>query len=202
MVEVESRLADQAAEPLVEDTSREVYFEIRSLNQDTTSRILLALIAVCGFGVLMLLALVLAAATTRALGINLPGVTAVGEFLGSSFMGLGLTIIFVVTGLVSYFILRRRVLGNPMLYTNAGCPQCWEKELVRVRRHKADRMIAHLGIPVRRYRCRNCDWAGLRVGGQSPSALTIPETPSDDNYWGSDEILGGRQHETAAGEKL
>jgi hypothetical protein len=134
-------------------------------------------------------------------GLNLPFVTAIEGFLGRNSMGLVLLIILIITGLVSYFVLRRRVLGNPMLYSDAGCPQCWEDELIRVRRQKSDRFIARIGIPVRRYNCRNCDWAGLRLGGRLPAAETKLEVSSIDySIIEEDEILGLGQEITTTGE--
>lgn len=186
MVETESRVTDQLAESLIEDTSEDKNLTIRTLNQDTTSRILLAVIAICGFGVLLLLALALAA--------TLMGVT------GGGSVGLVLAIILAIIALVSYFILRHRVRENSMLYSDAGCPQCWEYELVRVRRHKPDRVIAYLGIPVRRYKCRNCDWGGLRLGDHPPGTEITTEAAPVDVFWGSDDILGVQPGETAARE--
>lgn len=197
MVELESRMSEQSAESAIENASGNSNLKNRTLKQDATSRILLTVIAICGFGVLLLLALALAAAMQGVLGSNLPGATPVGKPIGSGSVALVLTIILVITALVSYFILRRRVLENSMLYTDAGCPQCWENELVRVRRHKPDRVIARFGIPVRRYKCRNCDWAGLRLGGQPPGTEIKTEAAPADIFWGSDDMLGVQQGESA-----
>jgi hypothetical protein len=87
-----------------------------------------------------------------------------------------------------------------MLHPKSGCPQCWENELVRIRRHKLDRMIAHLGIPVQRYSCRNCHWKGLRVAGQPPDAVINSEDPVVDYLLQGDEILGVNQNKTATDE--
>jgi hypothetical protein len=133
-------------------------------------------------------------------GLDLPGVTTVEAFLGGNSLGLILLLVFVAAALVSYFILRRRVLDNPMLYSDAGCPQCWEDELIRVKRQKSDRLIAHIGIPVRRYNCRNCDWAGLRLGGRPPVPEMKLEVSSIDYFIKEDEILGHGQELTTTGE--
>jgi hypothetical protein len=182
MVEIESLETDMIGESLIKNSTRSNDLKAQSFEEDKTSRNLMMVIAICGFGIGLLLALALIAVIQEVFGLNLPVITAVETFLGSNSMGLVLLIVFAITALVSYFVLRRRVLGNPMLYSDAGCPQCWENELIRVRRQKSDRLIAHIGIPVRRYNCRNCDWAGLRLGGSLPVAETKTEDTSIDYF--------------------
>lgn len=70
---------------------------------------------------------------------------------------LGLWIIYLL-------IKRSRLVNNEHLWVDAGCPQCQERELIRVTRERSDRFYNLLGIPVYRYACRNCTWRGLRIG--------------------------------------
>jgi hypothetical protein len=200
MVEIESLEADLIAESPIKNLGRNENLKAQSLKADKVARILLTVIAICGLGVLLLPALALTAVLQEVFKLDLPIVTAVEAFLGGNSLGLILLVIFVVTALVSYVVLRRRVLDNPMLYSDAGCPQCWEDELIRVRRQKSDRLIARIGIPVRRYNCRNCDWAGLRLGGRPPAAEINLEVSSIDYFIEEDEILGLGQEITTAGE--
>jgi hypothetical protein len=198
MVEIESHALDQSVEYLVEENFGNKNLA-RTLKQDSISRILLAMIRGCGFGLVLIIILALAAALTRVLGINMPGLITAGEFLGRTSLGLVLSMILLIVAFTAYIFLRRRTLNNPMLYAEAGCPQCWENELVRVRRHKPDRLISRMGIPVHRYTCRNCDWQGLRVGGQSPHFEMKTEV---DLFWDEDEIFSVRQDETAVNENM
>lgn len=66
---------------------------------------------------------------------------------------------------VAYLLIKRsRLVNNQHLWVDAGCPQCQERELIRVSRERSDRFYNLLGIPVFRYACRNCTWRGLRIG--------------------------------------
>ncbi len=66
---------------------------------------------------------------------------------------------------VAYLLIKRlRLVNNEHLWVDAGCPQCQERELIRVSRERSDRFYNLLGIPVFRYACRNCTWRGLRIG--------------------------------------
>jgi len=200
MIDIESQVADQSAELPIDENGNDETIVIRSVNQDPISRFLLAVIVICGIGLILLLVLVLAVALSRLLGINLPVIIAAGENFAGTSLGFTLSIILAVTALFSYLLLRHRVLENPMFYTDSGCPQCWENELVRIRRHKSDRLISRFGISVRRYTCRNCDWSGLRVGGQLPGADAQIEASSIDGFWDQDEVLNTHQGEVAAGD--
>ena len=48
-------------------------------------------------------------------------------------------------------------------FWSTHCPRCNSKELNRIHRLTGDRLLGSLGFPVRRYRCRNCAWKGLRI---------------------------------------
>ncbi len=66
---------------------------------------------------------------------------------------------------VAYLLIKRsRLVNNEHLWVDAGCPQCQERELIRVSRERSDRFYNLLSIPVFRYACRNCTWRGLRIG--------------------------------------
>ncbi|MBP6016844.1 MAG: hypothetical protein KA586_09000 [Candidatus Promineofilum sp.] len=67
------------------------------------------------------------------------------------------------------FYIRRRLLGNKRLWFGTGCPQCMERELVRVSRTAADRGYGLIGVPAYRYACRNCTWRGLRIARREHS---------------------------------
>jgi predicted RNA-binding Zn-ribbon protein involved in translation (DUF1610 family) len=200
MIDIDSQVADQSAELPVDENGNDEIFMIRSLNKDPISRFLLTVIAICGIGLILLLVLVLAVALSRFLGINLPVITAAGENFAGTSLGFTISTVLAVTALLSYLLLRHRVLKNPMFYASSGCPKCWENELVRIRRFKSDRLISRFGISVHRYTCRNCDWSGLRVGGQLPSPGAKIETSSIDGFWDQDEVLNTHQNEAATGE--
>uniref|UniRef100_UPI0035B30AF2 hypothetical protein n=1 Tax=Promineifilum sp. TaxID=2664178 RepID=UPI0035B30AF2 len=59
---------------------------------------------------------------------------------------------------------RRAIMGEERLWASAGCPNCHERELVRVSRQFSDRFYGLAGIPAYRYACRSCTWRGLRIG--------------------------------------
>lgn len=48
-------------------------------------------------------------------------------------------------------------------FGNSACPDCQHMELYRSPRKSRDHFLNRLGIPVRRYICRECFWAGARV---------------------------------------
>lgn len=61
-------------------------------------------------------------------------------------------------------LVRYRLVRNKRLWFGTGCPNCKERDLVRVKRHTADRFYALIGVPAYRYACRNCIWRGVRIG--------------------------------------
>lgn len=80
-------------------------------------------------------------------------------------LGAGLLLLFVlVTALV-----RRRMVNNKRLWFGTGCPQCMERDLVRVSRNTRDRFYGLIGVPAYRYACRNCTWRGLRIARREHS---------------------------------
>lgn len=60
-------------------------------------------------------------------------------------------------------LIRHRLVSDRRLWYGAGCPNCMERELVRVSRQRRDRLYSLAAIPVYRYACRNCTWRGLRI---------------------------------------
>jgi hypothetical protein len=133
--------------------------------QDTLVVVLAAIIAICAVGILLLLAIPLLAQSARLLGVNLPAANQAARWLSSDSKGFILAMALTMVAVVSFLALRYRARRNPLLCSGAGCPNCLEHEFIRVRRRRLDRLVAGLGIPVRRYVCRNCSWGGLRIGG-------------------------------------
>jgi hypothetical protein len=62
------------------------------------------------------------------------------------------------------FFERNRLNNDRRLWVDSGCPQCKERELVRVGRQRSDRLYGLIGVKAYRYACRNCTWRGLRIG--------------------------------------
>lgn len=60
-------------------------------------------------------------------------------------------------------LVRYRMMRDKRLWFGTGCPNCKERELVRVKRNFSDRFYGLIGVPAYRYACRNCVWRGLRV---------------------------------------
>lgn len=77
----------------------------------------------------------------------------------SFFAVAGILLLLVVFAL----LVRYRLVGNKRLWLGTGCPNCKERDLVRVKRHTADRFYVLIGVPAYRYACRNCIWRGLRI---------------------------------------
>ncbi len=94
---------------------------------------------------------------------RLPGLGGVVDWLvnggGSWFVGIGLLMLWV-----GFLVFKRwRINSNEHQWVDAGCPQCQEREMVRVARERSDRWYGLLSIPAYRYACRNCTWRGLRI---------------------------------------
>ena len=80
----------------------------------------------------------------------------------------------LVMSFVLMLLARWRVMRNTGLRPETGCPQCQERELVRIPRRRQDRVFRFFMIPAWRYACRNCTWQGLRVAGKK--SLPVPKT--------------------------
>lgn len=57
----------------------------------------------------------------------------------------------------------RRVVLRPDWQHNAGCPNCQEHDFQRIGRETTDYMLNLVGVPVHRYRCKQCGWEGRRI---------------------------------------
>ena len=58
---------------------------------------------------------------------------------------------------------RNRYRSNQANFVSSGCPSCGYAHLKRMERLKRDRMLATVGVPLRRYICPECHWKGTRV---------------------------------------
>lgn len=78
----------------------------------------------------------------------------------------------ILASLFFLSLMRVRVLRKHHLWLVNGCPHCRERDLIRIRRLPNDRLLGVLGLPVRRYACRNCTWQGrlLDVRREPPSS--------------------------------
>lgn len=85
--------------------------------------------------------------------------------------------IFLLWALFALWV-RRRLITNPRLWSSTGCPDCKERELVRVSRVAKDRIYGFLGVPAYRYACRNCTWRGLRIAHRDLSPERLAELES------------------------
>lgn len=84
----------------------------------------------------------------------------------------GSWIVFIgLLALVGLFLLwkRHQLTQDKRLWFGTGCPNCLERELVRVSRVRSDRYYGWVGIPAYRYGCRNCTWRGLRIARREHS---------------------------------
>jgi hypothetical protein len=121
------------------------------------------------------------------------------QWLFNGLAGIILAAVLAGLALLSYVLLRARLLGNPDLYVGQGCPHCNEHELIRVRRQQGDRLLARAGIPVRRYVCRNCAWGGLRIGLPLPdSEYLVSGAAADTEHVGQ---AAAEQPETALAQE-
>jgi hypothetical protein len=91
--------------------------------------------------------------------------------------------------LVFAALARYRLLRNPAMYAIAGCPQCYENELIRVRRRRRDHLFQFVRLPLCRYACRNCTWFGLRLLGSPRLPRNTVEDVSEDEQWPAGVVL-------------
>jgi hypothetical protein len=94
---------------------------------------------------------------------RLPGLGGLVNWLvnsnGSWLAGIALFLLWI--GFLVF--MRWRIVSDEHQWVDAGCPQCQEREMVRVSRERRDRWYGLLRIPAYRYACRNCTWRGLRI---------------------------------------
>lgn len=86
-----------------------------------------------------------------------------------------------------FWRVRWRILRSEKFWSD-HCPRCDSSGLQRIRRRWYDRLLGLAGIPVRRYRCTECKWRGLRIHKSNPGhrakpTLQIPETPVDNSLF-------------------
>lgn len=100
---------------------------------------------------------------------RLPGMRPVIAWLinGANVWLLGAALLLLLVLFVA--LVRRRLVNNKQLWFGTGCPQCMERELVRVTRQASDRYYGLIGVPAYRYACRNCTWRGLRIARREHS---------------------------------
>ncbi len=72
--------------------------------------------------------------------------------------------VFIAVAVAIILIRVRQFSLNKKLLWSNRCPQCESSfTLKRIHRSKSDRILNLIMIPVRRYRCRNCQWTGRRI---------------------------------------
>ncbi len=99
------------------------------------------------------------------MGLHYAGWNAWVTWIVAGEKGLIVAVSLGLIALLFAVLARYRLRRNYSVYVEAGCPQCHEQELVRVRRNRRDRALGTFGFPVRRYSCRNCTWHGMRLAG-------------------------------------
>src|SRR5690606_32111157 len=82
---------------------------------------------------------------------------------------LSLALLSLAALLFLWMIVRLVLLNSRKLQMESGCPNCGRQELMRISRHSGDRLLHAFGIPVYRYRCRNCTWEGSRISEEGLS---------------------------------
>ncbi len=94
--------------------------------------------------------------------------------------------VFGVVGIGLFVLARQRLLDNPYLWINEGCPRCREHDLIRIQRQRSDRMLS-LALPVRRFACRNCTWEGRRFGRDNANIPSVEDADKPDTIADSAE---------------
>jgi hypothetical protein len=94
------------------------------------------------------------------------------EFVPAGFL---ISISLLVLSGVLFMAARQRILNNPTMRSEAGCPSCQEFHLVRVHRNRKERLISSVGIPFARYQCRDCQWNGLRIKTEQRPSTHVGE---------------------------
>ena len=73
--------------------------------------------------------------------------------------GISLLGVFILGAQIGY----RRIVLRPEWQESEGCPECHQHNLRRTNRHNSDYLLNMVGVPVRRYKCDDCDWEGRRM---------------------------------------
>ena len=130
--------------------------------------LLLALALVAALFALFILTIPVINLVLRILGLQIDGWVNFSNWITQGDRALNFFAIAVLTSMFFAFMARFWLKRNRTFYIQSGCPQCGEYELIRVRRWRGDRLLGSLGVPVRRYACRNCTWQGLRLSDKKP----------------------------------
>lgn len=135
--------------------------------------------------------------------------TTLSYLVGGGAWGLAAGIVFL---LAIYVIWRRHgLVSNRALWFGTGCPNCRERELVRVSRRFGDRFYNLAAVPAYRYACRNCTWRGLRIGRRERSAdrqaeleaallRFDPDMPMASTPAGAEPPRAGSEHSAPVGD--
>lgn len=78
---------------------------------------------------------------------------------GVKFLGGAMLVVAVLLGSLR---LRWRIIHH-QAWWERGCPECGGTKLSRIHRTPLDHLIGSIGIPVRRYICRDCHWQGMSI---------------------------------------
>lgn len=113
--------------------------------------------------------------------------------VGAALLGL--------TALIALFV-RYRLMSNKRLWSGNGCPDCMERELVRVSRKTSDRFYKLIGVPAYRYACRNCTWRGLRIARRDISPERLAELEASMARFDPDSMQAFKSNESDGAEDL
>lgn len=108
--------------------------------------------------------------------------------------GLGVALVLGFISILFLLLARWRYLNLRSAYVEAGCPQCHEQELIRIRRYRRDRILGFFGMPIRRYACRNCTWQGVRLAKYSHKPAAVGEDHTTEPF-SEDLVLLAEDHE-------
>jgi hypothetical protein len=176
-------------------------FHTSAGNQDTRrtwaetwfeDRVFLALVLLTAFallGLLVIAAILFTYAITGFLGFRVDIVNDAARWLLAGNRLILAVGALGLSALVFAVLSRYRLLHNPAMYAMAGCPQCYENELIRVRRRRRDRLFQFARLPLRRYACRNCTWFGMRLLGSLRVPQDTVEDVIEDEQWPAGVVL-------------
>ena len=186
MVELETPGSDPVAEITISDILAQRREQVRLWRQDNVLLGLNLVIVLAGLGLFLLLMVPLIARMQNASGMNLPALVAFDNWLSNGPAGLILVVALALLAIATFLLLRFHVQQNRYFYSEAGCPQCLEHDLMRVRRRRRDRILGAFGFPLYRFECRNCTWDGTRLSG-------IEQSIGYSEYQEAEEGEGGFQ---------
>ena len=86
------------------------------------------------------------------------------ELVISGRLVIGVIGVCLLASLEFTLLARRRIVRNKSYGIANGCPACGEHRLIRIHRHRNDRLLATIfRLPLRRYVCQICQWTGVMV---------------------------------------